>query len=52
MLTKIQHANPHFGPVYISNIDIADGFYCVWVNADDIPKLAMLFPTEQGGSHW
>mgnify|MGYP000190099804 CR=1 FL=1 len=27
VLTKILHSHPQFGPVYMSKIDTADGFY-------------------------
>jgi hypothetical protein len=48
ILRHIKSANPHLGPVYMSKIDIADGFYRVWVRARDVPKLGVLFPTEDG----
>jgi hypothetical protein len=44
----IRSANPHIGPVYLSNIDITDGFYCMWVRAADIPKLDIIFPSKDG----
>jgi hypothetical protein len=44
-LETILNANPRFGPVYLIKVDIADGFYRVWVNTDDIPKLGVIFPT-------
>jgi len=34
--------------VYLSKIDIADGFYRTWVKAEDAPKLAVLFPSRAG----
>jgi hypothetical protein len=48
ILTGIVQANPRLGPVYLSKVDIADGFYCIWVMAADIPKLGVLLPAEQG----
>ena len=48
LLQKILHSNPRFWPICMSKIDIADGFYCLWVRADDVPKLAMLFPNRPG----
>ena len=48
VLQKIQQSNPHFGPVYLSKIDIADGFYRIWIRPNDVPKLGMLFPVPQG----
>ena len=37
VLTTIVHANKKYGPVFLSKIDIADGFYRVWVQIADIP---------------
>jgi hypothetical protein len=34
--------------VYLSKIDIADGFYRIWVRAKDVPKLGVLFPSTDG----
>jgi len=48
LLSKILHADPRFGPVYICKINIADGFYRIWLLPWDIPKLGVLFPTPPG----
>ncbi|CAB9501094.1 unknown protein [Seminavis robusta] len=48
IMTKVHQANPAHGPVYMSKVDIADGFYRVWIQANDIPKLGMLFPARDG----
>ena len=48
ILHHIHHANPHLGPVYLSKIDISDGFYRIWLRAEDIPKMAVLFPSRRG----
>ena len=48
LLSRILHADPRFGHVYISKIDIADGFYRIWLRACDIPILGVLFPTVPG----
>ena len=48
LLTKILYADPRFGPVYLCKIDIADGFYRIWLLPCDIPKLGVLFPTNSG----
>ena len=48
LLSRILHADPRFGPIYISKIDIADGFYRIWLLPRDIPKLGVLFPTAPG----
>ena len=45
IIQTIVQANPRYGPVYISKIDISDGFYRVHVRPADIPKLAVLLPT-------
>jgi hypothetical protein len=44
ILQDIVSANPLFGPVSIIKVDIADGFYRISVNPDDIPKLAVAIP--------
>jgi hypothetical protein len=48
VLRHLKSANPHLGPVYLSKIDIADGFYRIWVRASDVPKLGVLFPSTNG----
>ena len=45
VIQAIVQANPCYGPIYISKIDISDGFYRVHVRPADIPKLAVLLPT-------
>jgi hypothetical protein len=44
VLEAIHNADPWYGPVYLIKVDIADGFYRLWVNTDDIPKLGVVFP--------
>ena len=44
ILYHIRHANPRFGPVYMSKIDLSDGFYRVGLNHSAIPKLGVIFP--------
>jgi hypothetical protein len=41
-------ANPKYGPVYLIKVDIADGFYCIWLNTTDIPKLTCSLPAQLG----
>jgi hypothetical protein len=41
----ILEAHPRFGPVYINKVDIADGFYRVWLLPNDIPTLGVTLPT-------
>lgn len=48
ILARIYWADPTNGPVYLSKIDIADGFYHVGVLPADIPSLAVLFPMRPG----
>jgi len=48
VLSKIVHADPRYGPIYMAKIDIADGFYRVWVQIDDVPKLGVALPTSPG----
>jgi hypothetical protein len=48
LLRHIIRANPRFGPVYLSKLDIADGFYRIWLLPRDIPKLGVLFPQCDG----
>jgi hypothetical protein len=48
ILKHMKHANQHMGPVYMSKIDIADGFYRIWVRSSDVPKLGVLFPSLPG----
>lgn len=50
VLSKIVHADPRFGPTYMAKIDIADGFYRVWVQIDDVPKLGVALPTSPGNA--
>jgi hypothetical protein len=47
ILAGIVHANPRPGPVYLSKVDIADGFYRIWVKTADIPNMGVLLPAEQ-----
>ena len=48
LLAKVVHADPKYGPVKFIKIDLADGFYRVWVRTDDIPKLGVAFPQLAG----
>ena len=49
VLTNIVHANPRYGPPKLAKIDIADGFYRVWLRIRDIPKLGVLLPRSGDG---
>jgi hypothetical protein len=34
--------------VYLAKVDIADGFYQVWLQASDVAKLGVVLPTAPG----
>jgi hypothetical protein len=46
ILQQVSDAYPRLGPVHLSKINIADGFYCIWMKAEDVPKHGIMFPTE------
>jgi hypothetical protein len=48
ILQGIFDADPRFGPVHLIKVDIADGYYRVYINPTDIPKLGVVFPTKAG----
>ena len=48
IITLVVHADPRFGPVRFIKLDIADGFYRVWLRIEDIPKLAVTIPSLPG----
>ena len=48
VLQAIVDANPAHGPVHLIKVDIADGFYRIWLNVADIPKLACSIPPLYG----
>jgi hypothetical protein len=48
ILSTVHRADPRLGPVFLSKIDIVDGFYRIWVNANDVPKLGVVVPTLPG----
>ena len=50
ILREILLADPALGSIKLMKIDIADGFYCICINIDDIPKLGVVFPTQPGDS--
>jgi hypothetical protein len=37
-------ANPSYGPVYMNKLDVADGYYRIWIRLEDIPKLGIVLP--------
>ena len=48
VFTTIVHAHPRYGPVRMAKIDVADGFYRVWVQTRDIAKLGVVLPASPG----
>jgi hypothetical protein len=48
IMRKIRFADPRQGPVYLLKVDIADGFYRVYVAPRDVPKLGVAFPHRPG----
>ena len=48
ILKRILEADPRYDPVQLAKIDIADGFYRVWVQFNDVPKLGVALPTSPG----
>jgi hypothetical protein len=45
VLKRVVQAGQQYGPVYLAKIDIADGFYRVWLRLAEIPKLGIVLPT-------
>ena len=43
LMDKIVHADKRHGPVHLIKVDIADGFYRIYLNIHDIPRLAVTF---------
>jgi hypothetical protein len=50
MIHSIVLANPAYGPVKQMKVDLADGFYRVWLQMRDIPKLALVLPPLAGST--
>jgi hypothetical protein len=48
ILMAILEASDKFGPTYLMKLDLSDGFYRVQVKPEDVPKLAVAFPTRPG----
>jgi hypothetical protein len=46
ILSTVHQADPRLGPIFLSKVDIADGFYRILVNANNVPKLGMVVPTK------
>jgi hypothetical protein len=48
IIAQVVHSNPKFGPVQFLKIDIADGFYRVWLKIEDVVKLGVAIPSRPG----
>jgi hypothetical protein len=48
IIRNIVEANPAHGPVYLIKVNIADGFYRIWLNENDIMSLAVSLPPLHG----
>ena len=48
ILREILLADPKLGPIYLSKLDISDGFYRINLAINDIPKLGVVFPVKDG----
>ena len=48
LLREVLLANPAHGPVHVIKADLSDGFYRLNLNADDAPRLGLVFPTRPG----
>ena len=44
ILWLLHHADPDEGPVFLAKFDISDGFYHLFLEPDDAPKLTVLMP--------
>jgi hypothetical protein len=51
ILQKIVCSDPRLGPVYLSKVDIADGFYYILIRVEDVAKLGVIFPTGSNEEH-
>ena len=48
----IHHANSNFGPVYMSKVDLSDGFYQLWLRPEDTHRLKVLFSLQKMNLLW
>ena len=44
ILHSVRHANPRYGPVYLSKHDVKDGFYRIFLKLSDCPRLSIVLP--------
>ena len=47
LLYHIHHANSKYGSVFMSKVDLSDGFYQLWLRPEDTHCLAVLFPSRK-----
>ena len=47
-LQNIRHTDPHHGPICLSKVDLADGFYQFGLALSGISKLDIVYPTHKG----
>jgi hypothetical protein len=48
LLVQVHHANPRYGPVHLCKFNIKDGFYRMFLKANDCPCLAIILPRYEG----
>jgi hypothetical protein len=48
LVWSIVHADPPYGPVFLSKTDLKDGFYHVYLAPHDAAKLGAVFPSLPG----
>jgi hypothetical protein len=48
IISTVHHADPRLVPIFQSKVNIADGFYRIWVNVNEVPNLGVVVPTEKG----
>jgi hypothetical protein len=48
VLRQVRHADPKFGPVYLSKHNIKDGFYRMFLKADNCIRLAIILHKYEG----
>ena len=48
VMAKIRHANPSHGPVHLCKYDIKDGYYRMFLNANDCPRLSIILARYEG----
>jgi hypothetical protein len=48
LVWSIVHADPTYGPVFLSKTDLKDGFYRVYLAPRDAAKLGVVFPSLPG----